>query len=129
MGQLCGWWLLCGVGHEQRRDPIHWPQALYLGTHIHGAIHWAKHLSTGLSLHLQATSSAHWCFQLTPGFSHQIRSEAKSQGTLLPDNHPYVKMVKRIGMKIAQKASDDTGVSGHMEHMKVRYSSSGSLSK
>ena len=31
MGQLCGWWLLCGMGHEQRRDPIHWPQALYLG--------------------------------------------------------------------------------------------------
>jgi len=38
-------------------------------------------------------------------------------------------MIKRIGMKIAQKASDDTGLSGHMEHMKVRYSSSGSLSK
>jgi len=37
-------------------------------------------------------------------------------------------MIKRIGMKVAQKASDDSGVSGHMEHMKVRYSSSGSLS-
>lgn len=48
----------------------------------------------------------------------QIRSEAKSQGTLLPDHHPYVKMIKRIGMKIAQKASDSSGVSGHMEHMK-----------
>ncbi|KAA6419203.1 hypothetical protein WJX79_002881 [Trebouxia sp. C0005] len=48
----------------------------------------------------------------------QIRSEAKSQGTLLPDHHPYVKLIKRIGLKIAQKASDDSGVSGHMEHMK-----------
>ncbi|DBB00315.1 TPA: hypothetical protein ACH3X1_014138 [Trebouxia sp. C0004] len=48
----------------------------------------------------------------------QIRTEAKSQGTLLSDHHPYVKMIKRIGMKIAQKASDDSGVSGHMEHMK-----------
>ncbi len=37
-------------------------------------------------------------------------------------------MIKRIGMKIAQKASDDSGVSGHMEHMKVGYSSSGALS-
>ncbi len=46
----------------------------------------------------------------------------------MPDHHPYVKMIKRIGMKIAQKASDDSGVSGHMEHMKVGYSSSGALS-
>ena len=38
-------------------------------------------------------------------------------------------MIMRIGMKIAQKASDDSGVSGHMEHMKVRYSSSVSLFK
>ncbi|KAL3138676.1 hypothetical protein ABBQ32_006432 [Trebouxia sp. C0010 RCD-2024] len=48
----------------------------------------------------------------------QIRSEAKSQGSLLPEHHPYVKLIKRIGTRIAQKASDDTGVSGHMNHMK-----------
>ncbi len=94
----------------------------------YGAVHWAEHISTGLCLHSQSTSSARWCFQLKPGCFYQIRSEAKSQGTLLPDHHPYVKMIKRIGMKVAQKASDDSGVSGHMEHMKVRYSSSGSLS-
>ena len=40
------------MGHQQRRDPIHWPQALYLGTHIHGAVHWAKHLPTGLCSHV-----------------------------------------------------------------------------
>lgn len=129
MGQLCGWWLLCGLGHEQRRDPIYWPHALYFGTHNRRAIHWAEHLCTGLCLHFQFTISAHWCFQLTPGSSYQIRSEAKSQGTLLPDHHPYVKLIKRIGLKIAQKASDDSGVSGHMEHMKVRYDSCGSLSR
>ena len=49
----------------------------------------------------------------------QIRNEAQTQGTLLPDYHPYVKLIKQIGTRIAQKASDDTGVSGHMEHMKV----------
>ena len=49
----------------------------------------------------------------------QIRSEAQSQGNLLPDSHPYVKLIKKIGSRIAQKASDDTGVSGNMNHMKV----------
>ena len=49
----------------------------------------------------------------------KIRAEAKSEGSLLPDGHPAVKLVKRIGTRIAAKASDDAGVSGHMEHMKV----------
>lgn len=47
----------------------------------------------------------------------QIRSEAKSQGSLLPEHHPYVKLIKRIGTRIAQKASDETGISGRMDHM------------
>lgn len=51
----------------------------------------------------------------------QIRSEAKSQGSLLPEHHPYVKLIKRIGTRIAQKASDETGISGRMDHMQVRH--------
>ena len=51
----------------------------------------------------------------------QIRSDAKSQGTLLPEGHPYVQLVKRIGSRIAQKASNASGISGQIEHMKVRY--------
>lgn len=51
----------------------------------------------------------------------QIQSDAKAQGTLLPESHPATKMVKRIGSRIAAKASDDTGVAGHMGHMKVSH--------
>lgn len=49
----------------------------------------------------------------------QIRAQANADGSLLPEGHPAVKMVKRIGTRIAAKASDDRNVSGHMEHMKV----------
>ncbi|MEW5307657.1 MAG: hypothetical protein WDW36_010036 [Sanguina aurantia] len=44
------------------------------------------------------------------------RQEAAREGRLLPDNHPYAQLVRRVGNKIASKASDGHG-GGFFKHM------------
>lgn len=48
----------------------------------------------------------------------QHRQEAAREGRLLPDNHPYAQLVRRVGNKIASKASDGHG-GGFFKHMQV----------
>ena len=109
------------MGYSSRRNTLHRAHALHPCANLSRKVYRGKHVPAGsVSITEKAgiyadthESSFFACCQM------QIRNEAQTQGTLLPDYHPYVKLIKQIGTRIAQKASDDTGVSGHMEHMKV----------
>ncbi|GAX84856.1 hypothetical protein CEUSTIGMA_g12277.t1 [Chlamydomonas eustigma] len=47
------------------------------------------------------------------------REEARQNHTLLPENHHYCKLVKSVGMRVAQVASsEDPGFAANLQHMK-----------
>ena len=49
----------------------------------------------------------------------QVRAQAEAEGKLLPQWHPYVQAVQRVGLRIAAVAGDGHG-GGYQDHMKVR---------
>ena len=49
----------------------------------------------------------------------QVKAQAEAEGKLLPQWHPSVRAVQRVGLRIASVAGDGHG-GGYQEHMKVR---------
>lgn len=49
----------------------------------------------------------------------QVMTEARKDGTLLPEGHPAQARVERIGRRIQQVASNSANGGGFQDHMKV----------